>query len=147
MVMQSRGLRPKSLASLLSIAGGCGVLAGAMPAVAHHSFAAEYDSDQPIDLTGVVTKIRWVNPHSWLYVEVKEADGSITSWALELGSPNILEKVGMHKADVQPGMTVHVRGFHAKSGGPFGYSVTLTIPDGRSFGTGTFQAEPGAPQK
>jgi hypothetical protein len=107
-----------------------------MPAFAHHAFAAEYDADQPIEVIGTVTKAKWVNPHSRLFIDVKNADGTVTSWGFEFGAPNALEEHGLTKADLQPGAQVHVKGYRSKNGGPFGYSVTLTLADGRSFQTG-----------
>jgi hypothetical protein len=109
---------------------------GAMPTMAHHAFAAEYDSEKPIDVTGTVTKAKWVNPHSRLFVDVINADGTITSWGFEFGAPNALEGRGLTKADLKPGARVHIKGYRSKNGGPFGYSVTLILADGRSFQTG-----------
>jgi Family of unknown function (DUF6152) len=109
---------------------------GSGPALAHHAFAAEYDADQPLDLAGTVTKARWVNPHSWLYFDVKQADGSVTNWGVEFGAPNSLEGKGLSKADLQAGTHVRIQGFRSKNGGAFGYSVKLTLDDGRSFQTG-----------
>ena len=86
-------------------------LAGAMPAMAHHAFAAEYDSEKPVDLTGTVTAAKWVNPHSRLSVDVKNADGSVTNWGFEFGAPNALEGRGLTKADLKPGAEVHIKGF------------------------------------
>jgi hypothetical protein len=120
-----------AMAALIGIA-----LAGTMPAAAHHAFAAEYDADQPVEVTGVVTKAKWVNPHSRLFVDVKNADGTVTSWGFEFGAPNALEGKGLTKADLQPGAQVRINGYRSKNGGPFGYSVTLTLADGRSFQTG-----------
>lgn len=111
-------------------------LTGSLPALAHHAFAAEYDGDKPIDLSGVVVKAKWVNPHSRLFVDVINADGTITHWGLEFGAPNALEGRGLTKADLVPGARVRVKGFLSKNGGPFGYSVTLVLADGRSFKTG-----------
>jgi Family of unknown function (DUF6152) len=111
-------------------------LAGALPAMAHHAFAAEYDADQPVELTGTVTKAKWVNPHSRVLVDVRNPDGTVTNWSFEFGAPNALEGRGLSKADLQPGAQVFIKGFRSKNGGPFGYSVTLTLPDGRSFQTG-----------
>jgi hypothetical protein len=109
---------------------------------AHHAFAAEFDADKPLDLQGVVTRTRWVNPHSWLYFDVKNADGTTTNWGVEFGTPNALAGRGLSKQDVQPGAEVRIRGYRAKNGGPFGYSVTLTLKDGRSFQTGGAQDGP-----
>jgi hypothetical protein len=122
-----------------------GLLANPLPALAHHAFAAEYDADQPIDLTGVVTKARWTNPHSWLYFDVTGADGQVTNWGVEFGAPNALEDKGLKKSDLLPGTHVHIRGYRSKNGGSFGYSVTLTFDDGRTFQTGGAQDSPPAP--
>lgn len=111
-------------------------------AFAHHAFAAEFDAAKPLDLTGTVTKSRWVNPHSWLYFDVKNADGTVTNWGVEFGTPNALANRGLTKEDVKPGNEVHVKGYRSKNGGPFGYSVTLTLKDGRTFQTGGAQDSP-----
>jgi uncharacterized protein DUF6152 len=137
-----RGRRQPWLSSILAV----GLVAGAaMPAMAHHAFAAEYDAEQPIDLTGFVTKARWTNPHSWLYFDVTAPDGSVTNWGVEFGAPNALEGKGLKKADLLPGTHVHIRGYRSKNGGAFGYSVTLTLDDGRTFQTGGAQDSPPAP--
>jgi Family of unknown function (DUF6152) len=129
----SSGARRVTLAMVVTIVTA---IAGAMPAMAHHAFAAEYDADQPVELTGTVTKAKWVNPHSRVLVDVKNPDGTVTNWSFEFGAPNALEGRGLSKADLQPGAQVFIKGFRSKNGGPFGYSVTLTLPDGRSFQTG-----------
>jgi Family of unknown function (DUF6152) len=121
-----------------------GMLAFSACAVAHHAFAAEFDADQPIDLEGTVTKVRWVNPHSWLYFDVKQADGTVTNWGVEFGAPNQLAKIGLTKNDVRIGTGVRIKGYRAKNGGPYGYSVTVTFADGRTFQTGGAQDAPAA---
>jgi len=115
-------------------------------ASAHHAFAAEFDSAKPLDVTGVVTRARWVNPHSWLYFDVKNADGTVTNWGVEFGTPNALAGKGLSKEDVKIGAQVRIKGYRAKNGGHFGYSVTLTLADGRTFQTGGAQDGPGAGQ-
>jgi hypothetical protein len=142
MVRLSTSLIRRSLGYLLPIAAGIGLLTGAVPALAHHAFAAEYDADQPLDLSGTVTKARWTNPHSWLYFDVKGADGSLTNWGVEFGAPNNLEGNGLKKADLQAGTKVRILGYRSKNGGPFGYSVTVTLEDGRTFKTGGAQDAP-----
>ncbi len=129
-------------AALLLTVACLGLAAGAVPAIAHHAFAAEYDGEKPLDLSGVVTKARWVNPHSWLYFDVKAADGTVTNWGVEMGAPNALAGKGLLKTDLQPGAAIEVKGYRSKNGGPFGYAVTITLHDGRSFQTGGAQDVP-----
>src|SRR5262245_33622901 len=90
-------------ASLRVLALGFGLLVNAAVADAHHAFAAEFDINKPITLTGTVTKIAFTNPHCWIYLDVKKADGSAENWALELGSPNELLRQGLRKTDVPAG--------------------------------------------
>jgi hypothetical protein len=104
---------------------------------AHHSFASEFDSKKPVALEGVVTKARIMNPHSWLYLDVKSPDGTVTNWGFEFGTPLSLEKKGFSKDDVRPGSHIHVDGFLAKNGGPFGYSTVVTLADGRKVQIGS----------
>jgi hypothetical protein len=110
----------------------------AIPAVssAHHAFAAEYDADKPIKLEGTVQKVRFVNPHSWLYLDVANADGSVTTWGLEFGSPNALANAGLSKEDVKPGTKLKIDGYRGKTANPVGYASTVTFPDGRTVKTG-----------
>src|SRR5262245_58649340 len=135
-------LRVASLATALALTALIGSAVAPTLAHAHHAFAAEFDADKPIDLQGTVTKVKWVNPHSWLYFDVKGADGSTTNWGVEFGTPNALARVGLTKADVAPGVQVHIKGYRSKNGGPVGYSVTLTLADGRKFQTGGAQDGP-----
>jgi hypothetical protein len=130
---------------LLFVAAAAAVLfALAGPATAHHAFAAEFDADRKIDLHGTVTRVKWVNPHSWLYFDVKDSKGAVTQWGVEFGAPFQLAKIGLKKSDVAPGTPVHVKGYRAKNGGAFGYAVTVTLPDGRTFKTGGAQDAPAA---
>jgi len=132
------------LIALSVLVTAVGLFAGAHTASAHHAFAAEFDATQPIDLKGTVTKAKWVNPHSWLWFDVKEADGSTTNWAVEFGAPNALASRGLDKNTLKVGDDVRVQGYRAKNGGPFGYSVIVTLSDGRVFQTGGAQDAPGA---
>ena len=134
------GSRSRALWALLSAA----MFLASPSTQGHHAFAAEFDADQPIDLKGKVTKVRWVNPHSWLYFDVQGADVKVTNWGVEFGAPNQLARIGLTKADVIPGTQVHIKGYRAKNGGPYGYSVIVTLEDGRSFQTGGAQDAPAA---
>jgi len=133
--------RPAFLAIALALAS---VSLSPLEASAHHAFSAEFDAEQPIDLTGTVTKFKWTNPHSWLYFDVKAPDGKVTNWGVEFGAPNSLEGKGLKKSDIKAGDSIHIVGYRAKNGGPFGYSVTGTLADGRVIQTGGAQDAPGA---
>lgn len=138
----SRPLVLRRRAAVLAAAASLLWLASPARVTAHHAFAAEFDAEQPIDLQGVVTKVKWVNPHSWLYFDVKAADGTVTNWGVEFGTPNALTAKGLKKTDLPPGTPVHVKGYRSKNGGPYGYSVTLILSDGRTFQTGGAQDTP-----
>jgi hypothetical protein len=114
----------------------------ARPSHAHHSFAAEYDADQPITLSGTVARIDLVNPHAWLYLEVADGDGDPVRWNIEMGSPNSLIRRGITKDSVGVGTTVTVEGYRAKDGSNTVNSRTITLDNGEplfsgSSGTGT----------
>jgi len=141
--MAHQTLNSRMARSLLLAGGIALVSAAAVQRVdAHHAFAAEFDADKSLDLNGTVTKIKWVNPHSWLYFDVVGKDGKVTNWGVEFGAPNQLSRIGLTKADVTPGEKVHIQGYLAKNGGAFGYSVTVTLADGRTFQTGGAQDAP-----
>ncbi|AMK74984.1 MULTISPECIES: DUF6152 family protein [Methylomonas] len=116
----------------------------APPAHAHHAFSAEFDAEQPIELKGVVTKLELVNPHSWLYLDVKQTDGSAKNWGFEFGAPFSLKQKGITKASLPVGSEVTIQGYRAKNGKDFGYAVTTVLSDGRSVKTGGAQDAPDA---
>ena len=106
-------------------------IAGTVPLVAHHSFAAEFDDTQPLKLTGTITKVEWNNPHIWYYIEVKNPDGTVTNWALSGGAPGQLMRRGIMKSAIQIGSVVTVDGFKAKDGSNNAFGSKVTYPDGR----------------
>jgi Family of unknown function (DUF6152) len=121
---------------LCVIAAAGGLLALTMPAVAHHSFAAEFDADQPITVKGAVTKMDWVNPHSWIYVDVKDDAGKVVNWRFEMGPPNALLRMGWRKDSVPPGTPVEIQGYRAKNGEPVANAKQVKLPDGRELFSG-----------
>lgn len=106
--------------------------ATAVPLLAHHSFAAEYDSAKPIKVTGTVTRVEWLNPHIWFYVDVKDEKGNVVNWAFSGGAPGQLMRRGITKDVIQPGMTVVVEGFMAKDGSHNANGSKVTFADGSS---------------
>ncbi len=122
---------------LIVVVTGVGLLLATGQAFAHHSFAAEFDEHQAITLTGSLTKMEWVNPHGWIYIDVKGADGTVVNWAIEAGAPNALLRRGLRKEDFPIGLEVVVKGFRAKNGKPAANGRTVTFRDGRNFFLGT----------
>jgi hypothetical protein len=112
----------------VAVASLAGLLVGAVPAIAHHSFAAEYDASQPIKLAGTVTKIEWTNPHCFFYIDVKnEESGKTENWALELGNPNALLRAGWTPNSVKIGEAVTVEGTRAKDGSLLGNARSMVL--------------------
>lgn len=116
---------------------GAGAVLSAIPAWAHHAFAAEFDAKKPIHLEGTVSKVELINPHSWIHVDVKNADGSMTSWMIEAGSPNVLLRRGFTKATIATGTPVIVEGFQSKDGSMRANGRDITLPNGQKLFLGS----------
>jgi len=114
-----------------------GALLSAVPAWAHHAFAAEFDAKKPVHLEGVVSKVELINPHSWIHVDVKNADGTVASWMVEAGSPNVLLRRGFTKATIAPGTAVVVEGYQSKDGSMRANGRDITLPNGQKLFLGS----------
>ena len=126
---------------LAAAVASAGLLLSVVPALAHHSFSSEFDANVPIKLEGTVTKMEWVNPHAWIYLDVKKPDGTTEQWKIEGGTPNALFRRGFTKDSLKAGTVIVVNGYRAKDGTLKGNGRDLTYPDGRklffgSSGTG-----------
>ena len=114
------------------------LLAGTtVPTYAHHAFAAEFDSNRPVNFKGVVSRIEWVNPHVWIHVDVKKADGTLEKWAIEGGTPNVLFRRGVTKQSLKAGQEIVVDGYQAKDGSKRANGRDLTLPDGKKLFLGS----------
>jgi hypothetical protein len=131
-------------ASSCCLVAAVALVLAVQPARAHHSFAAEFDVNQPITLEGTLTKMDWVNPHGWIYVDVKAPDGTVTNWAVEAGGPTQLLKRGLRKTDFPAGIPVTIKGFRARNGTPTANGQSVMLKDGRNFFLGA-PTTPGAP--
>jgi len=122
---------------------GAAFLMAAAPAWAHHAFAAEFDANRSVKLRGTVTRMEWINPHAWIHINVKDADGKETEWMVECGSPNTLLRKGLTKASVTAGTEILVDGYQAKDGSNRANGRDVTFVDGRKVFLGS-SAEPNA---
>jgi hypothetical protein len=114
----------------------CAATALAMPLSAHHSFSAEFDSKRPIKLEGKVTSMEWVNPHSWIHIEVTAPDGTVTKWMVECGPPGVMIRRGFSKSSLQEGAEISVQGYQAKNGENRANGSLITFKDGRKLFVG-----------
>jgi hypothetical protein len=123
--------------NLAACVAAAGLFLAVVPALAHHSFSAEFDSKKPIRLEGTVAKMEWVNPHAWIYLDVKKPDGTIEQWKIEGGTPNALFRRGFTKDSLKTGTAIVVNGYQAKDGTLKGNGRDLTLPDGRKLFLGS----------
>jgi hypothetical protein len=125
------------------LAAGLGLCISALPILAHHSFAAEYDDKKPVTLQGTITKVEWMNPHIWIYLDGKDASGKADKWQCEGGAPNSLTRNGWNKNSLKVGDAVTIEGYLAKDGSKSCNSRSVVLPDGRSVFAGS--TEDGGP--
>jgi hypothetical protein len=122
---------------------GLGIGCAAPTALAHHAFAAEFDSTRPVRLRGQITRMEWINPHSWIHLDVTNDDGSVESWMIEAGPAGVLVRRGWSKDSIEPGTEVVVEGYQARDGSRRANGRDVTLPDGRRLFAGS--SGPGAP--
>jgi hypothetical protein len=126
---------------LFVIVAAVGLVLAAVPVLAHHAFAAEFDQNKPIKVQGAVTKWELTNPHSWIYIDVKNADGKTATWMIEGASPNNLYRLGLTKESLPAGSVITVQGYQAKDGSTRAVGRDITFADGKKFFLGLMEAE------
>src|SRR6516162_7413924 len=122
---------------LMIVMAGASLLLAAVPVWAHHAFAAEFDAKKPVKLEGKVTKMEWINPHACIHIDVKNADGTMTNWMIEGGTPNTLLRRGFTKDSLAVGTEIVVDGYQAKDGSNRANGRDVTFPDGRKLFLGS----------
>lgn len=131
---------------LLVVVAAVGLVLAAVPVLAHHAFAAEFDQNKPIKVQGAVTKWELTNPHSWIYMDVKGQDGKMTTWMIEGASPNNLYRLGLTKESLPAGSEITVEGYQAKDGSTRAVGRNILFANGKKFFLGLTEAE-GAPKQ
>ena len=129
-------MRTRRFVSAVSLAGAC-LFAGSGSMSAHHAFSAEFDASKPVQLKGTVVKVEWINPHSWIHIDVKTPDGKVQRWMIEGGNPTVLLRRGLNKDSLPAGTEIVVDGYRAKGSPTKANGRDITFPDGRKLFMGS----------
>jgi len=138
-------MRTKLAVVALGLGLGLGLFGSATTLVAHHAFAAEFDANKPVEMDGTVTRVQWINPHVWVHMKVKTADGAEETWAFEAGTPNNLFRRGFKRDALKAGTEIHIDGYRAKDGSRRANGRNITFPDGSALFMGS--SGTGAPKE